>query len=130
MLKSILNVILGLTEVITIIVLSLVYGGACIFFGWVPDITFTTWALIAGFLSLAVFSLSFGLWRFTSYKESIHGWILLPGVYMGKVWMSSSDSSFSSWLSGSIIVSLLFVILILVEAVRSWFFLKHRRSND
>lgn len=124
MLKSILNVILGLTEVITIIVFSLVYGGACIFFGWAPDITIKTWALITGFLSLTVLSLSFGLWRFTSYKESIHGWILLPGVYMGKVWMSSSDNSFSSWLSGSIIVSLLFIILVLVEAFRSWFFPK------
>lgn len=124
MLKSILNVILGLTEVITIIVFSLVYGGACIFFGWVPDITIKTWALLAGFLSLTVFSLSFGLWRFTSYKEIIHGWILLPGVYMGKVWMSSNNNSFGSWLSGSIIVSLLFIILVLVEAVRSWFFSK------
>ena len=120
MLKSILNVILGLTEIITIILLSLVYGGACIFFGWVPDITFQTWALIAGFLSITVFILSFGLWRFTSYKESIHGWILLPGVYLGKVWMSVSDNSFGSWLSGSIIVSLLFIILVLVEAVRTW----------
>lgn len=124
MLKSILNVILGLTEVITIIVLSLVYGGACIFLGWIPDISIKTWALVAGFLSLTIFSLSFGLWRFTSYKESIHGWILLPGIYVGKVWMASSDNSYSSWLSGSITVSLIFILLILLEVIRSWYFPK------
>lgn len=127
MLKSIINVILGLTVIITIIVFSLVYGGACIFFGWIPDISFKTWALITAFLSLSILSLSFGLWRFTSYKESIHGWILLPGIYVGKVWMSSRDNSFDSWLSGSIIISLLFIILVLVEAVQSWFSIRSEK---
>jgi hypothetical protein len=121
MLKSILKVILGLSEIITIIVFSVVYGGACIFFGWYPEIPFKTWALITGFFSLTVIILSFGLWCFTSFKEIIHSWILLPGIFVGKAWISYYDNSFASLLSGSIVVSLIFIILVLSEAVRSWF---------
>ncbi|HEY8910836.1 MAG TPA: hypothetical protein VIM51_11235, partial [Desulfosporosinus sp.] len=112
MLKSILNIILGLTEVITIIAFSVAYGVACVFFAWIPELSFTTWALIAGVLSLSILGLSIGLWRFTSHKESIHGWILLPGILVGKIWITSSQhNDFGSWLYGSIVVSFLFIIL-------------------
>jgi len=122
MLKSILNVILGLAEVITIIVFSVAYGIACIFIGWMPDFTFNTWLLITGSLCLIILLLSFGLWRFTSYKESLHGWILLPGIIVGKVWISSSgDRTLDTLLRGSIVVSLLFIFLVLVEAMRTHF---------
>lgn len=125
MLRSILNVILGLSEVIAIIVFSVAYGIACTFIAWIPDLSFKTWALITGSFCLIVLFLSFGLWRFTSYKEGIHGWILLPGIVVGKVWISSSgDRSFDSLLSGSIVVSLIFIFLVLGEAIRTWFFNK------
>jgi len=120
MLKTILNIILGLTEIITIITFAATYSVACLFFAWIPELSFRAWALIAGVLSLSVLGLSIGLWRFTTHKESIHGWILLPGIFVGKVWISSSEHhSFGSWLYGSIVVSLLFVLLVLSEAVRT-----------
>ncbi|HWQ42188.1 MAG TPA: hypothetical protein VN456_09165 [Desulfosporosinus sp.] len=122
MLKTISNIILGLSEVVTIIAFSAAYSFACLFFAWIPELSFSAWALITGVLSLSVLGLSIGLWLFTSHKESIHGWILLPGIFVGKVWISSSQHhSFNSWLNGSIIVSLLFVLLVLSEAVRTWF---------
>jgi len=122
MLKAILNIILGLTEVVAIIAFSAAYGVTCVFFAWIPELSFSAWALIAGVLSLSILGLSIGLWRFTSHRESIHGWILLPGIFVGKVWISSSQHhAFGSWLNGSIVVSLLFVLLILSEAMRTWF---------
>lgn len=120
--KGILYVILGVTEVIIIIVFSIAYGVACIFLGWLPDLSLMAWLLIAGFLSISILVLSFGLWHFTSYQESIHGWILLPGIFVGKIWIiSNRHNNFQSWLSGSIIISLLFIILLLSEAARIWF---------
>jgi len=122
MLRSILNVILGLAEVITIIVFAMAYGITCVFIGWIPDYTFNTWALITGSFCLIILILSVGLWRFTSYKEAIHGWILLPGIIVGKVWITSSgDRSLDTLLRGSIVVSLLFIFLVLVEAMRTYF---------
>ncbi|HZK56527.1 MAG TPA: hypothetical protein VFC84_20415 [Desulfosporosinus sp.] len=121
MLKSILNIILGVSEVIAIIVFTVAYGIACTFVSWIPDLSSNEWALITGSFSLIVLALSFGLWRFTSYKESIHGWILLPGIIVGKVWITTSDNrSFNTLLIGSILVSVLFVFLILVEVIRTY----------
>jgi len=121
MLRSLLNVILGLSEVIAIIVFTVAYGIACTFVSWVPDLSFKEWALITGSFSLIILALSFGLWRFTSYKESIHGWILLPGIVAGKVWITTSENrSFNTLLIGSILVSLLFIFLILVEVIRTY----------
>ena len=121
MLRSLLNVILGLSEVIAIIVFTVAYGIACTFVSWVPDLSFKEWALISGSFCLIIVTLSFSLWRFTSYKESIHGWILLPGIIVGKVWITSSENrSFDSLVVGSMIVSLLFIFLILVEVIRTY----------
>ena len=121
MFKSILNVILGVSEVIAIIVFTVAYGIACIFVSWIPDLSSNEWALITGSFSLIVLALSFGLWRFTSYKESIHGWILLPGIFVGKVWIATSENrSFNTLLIGSILVSFLFIFLILVEVIRTY----------
>jgi len=122
MLRSTLNVILGLSEIIAIIVFTVAYGIACTFISWVPDLSFNGWAVITGSFCLIILLLSFGLWRFTSYKESIHGWILLPGIIVGKVWISTSqDKSFDSLLKGSVIVSVLFIFLILVESIRTYY---------
>ena len=61
--RNILNIILGLTEVLSIILFAVAYGFACIFFAWLPDISFIDWVLIAGFIFLAVLGLSFGYWQ-------------------------------------------------------------------
>ena len=59
MLRSMLNVILGLAEVVAIMVFAVVYGIACIFIAWIPAITFNTWALVTGSFCLITLLLSF-----------------------------------------------------------------------
>ena len=121
MLKSILSIILGLTEVMTIIIFSLVYGVSCIIFAWLPDLSFLWWTIITVLLYFLVLGISLVLYYLTSYTESIHSWILLPGIIVGKIWILATDhDSFNSLLLGTIIISLMFILLVLGEIARTW----------
>lgn len=121
MLKSILSIILGLTEVMTIIIFSLVYSVSCIIFAWLPDLSFLRWTIITLLICFLVIGISLVLYFFTSYTESIHSWILLPGIIVGKIWILATDhNSFDSLLLGTIIISLIFIFLVLGEIIRTW----------
>lgn len=121
MVKELLNVILGMLGVVMILSLSALYGLACVVWGWNPDITFQTWAYITIGLSAAILIISISLWRYTQFKEGIHGWILVPGLFLGKLWINAMDEiSFQNFFIGSLYIGLVLIVLSCFEIRRSW----------
>ena len=122
MVKYLLNVILGALGVVILLSCSAMYGLACIVLGWAPDLSLKTWAYIALGLSVAILITSFSLWRFTQFKEGIHGWILIPELFLGKLWVNLVDElSFLNFVIGSLYIGLVLIVLVCLEIGRSWY---------
>lgn len=128
--KIILNVVLGFLGIFILFVFAVSYGTACIILGWVPDLSFGTWALITGGLTVLILAVGLSLWFFTEFKEGIHGWILIPGLFLGRLWVNSlGDQSFQNLLTGVIYIAILFLFLACVEMGLSWY-LDQRTSRS
>ncbi len=121
MVKDLLNVILGLIGVVIVIIFSVGYGFACVVLGWAPDLSLKTWLFITVGLSSAILIISYTSWRFTGFKEGIHGWILIPELFLGKLWINSMDEVTSlSVATGSLFIGVIFIFLTCFEIGRSW----------
>jgi hypothetical protein len=122
MIKYLLNVVLGIIGVIILLLFSVMYGLACLVLGWAPDLSFLTWVFITFGLSSAILILSISLWKFTQFKEGIHGWILIPELFLGKLWISLLDEvTFQGFVIGSMVIGLVFIILACFESGRRWY---------
>lgn len=122
MVKYIINVVLGMIGVIILLIFSALYGFACVVLGWAPDISLKTWAAITIALSSAILIISFSAWRFTGFKEGIHGWILIPELFFGKLWISSlGEVSFLGFITGSIYIGFVLIVLAGFEVGRTWY---------
>jgi hypothetical protein len=120
MVKYLINVVLGMIGTLILLLFSVIYGFACVVLGWAPDISFKIWAFVTISLSSAILIISFCTWRFTEFKEGIHGWILVPELFLGKLWISSIDEvTFLGFMTGSIFIGIVLIILAGFEMVRT-----------
>jgi hypothetical protein len=122
MVHYLINIIVGLIEVMMLLIFSASYGLVCVVFGWTPDLSLQTWAYITIALSSAILIISLSLWRFTRFKEGIHAWILIPELFLGKLWITSLDEvSFQGIAMGSMYLGMVFIVLVCLEMGRSWY---------